>query len=823
MNRIILYLFTVFIWLLILELTGISALSAQTPEVSEGKKINSEILSPLQEKSSEESYNIVSPLNDSFNATMEPGETREFEAVRIGSTVWDLFYKYRTIQKPLFVKYTHNDLTTIRPFGSTYVDFTLKVENDAPLGNVEFMVEYGYYTTGEPDDFDTLTIYLTISTDEIISVPNIPVGQEVAHVGETVSISSGGSESNLGHTVEYQYDWGDGVLSDWGNSNQSHIYSSSGFLEIRARARCQVHTGVYSGWSDTKTVSVNDLPDLVASFIDFNPTSGEAGSTLNIDVTVKNTGTGMAGSSILRYYLSESDFVSPSDWEIGFDVVPALSAGSESEQSLSWKIPADLVDGTYYIGCIVDADLQVTELNEGNSFCLKDKTFEKTTPAIPDLTLTHGGINPGEGGLGTSLNVKVTAKNIGDGPAGECTLEFFLCLDPDISVLDFPIGSARVPALNPGEDTEAEITITVDESIQPDSYYFGFELDSEKEVEESDEWNYFFLPGVQFNRLPDPDLTVTSMSFSPDTARSGDNLNVGITLKNLDSGSSGTFKVKYYLSADAVITNADILIGTTTVSNLEGLAEINSDIDKTIGNSLPDGIYYLGCIVDPNDEVSETNENNNVFCFSSPLLKDDLPDILSLSPSGISTSTMDSKPELTVTFSEKIEEGSGCLTIYQKIPGGEDKLVRDKECWEGRITDNSITFRLSTGLDRFAEHYVLLDAGFVSDLNGNQFEGISDKTVWTFKTGDFPTEVPEITRTDFKIYPNPAHDKVSIQFPDTKAPYIITLVDIAGHVVAQRETTSAIETIDLSNVPGGVYLLKVNNQNHYETWKLIVQ
>ncbi len=92
---------------------------------------------------------------------------------------------------------------------------------------------------------------------ETISTPNTPSGSSSGKAGQSLSYSTGGSTSNLGHDVEYRFNWGDGSYSNWGSSSQSHTYTTVNSYTVRAQARCQIHTDKVSGWSSGKSVSIS--------------------------------------------------------------------------------------------------------------------------------------------------------------------------------------------------------------------------------------------------------------------------------------------------------------------------------------------------------------------------------------------------------------------------------------------------------------------------------------------------------------------------------------------------------------------------------------
>ena len=90
-------------------------------------------------------------------------------------------------------------------------------------------------------------------TIESVSTPTTPVGPTTGDLGVSYSFSTGGAVSNMGHPVEYQFDWGDGSLSSWGPSTQSKSWNSLGSFVIKARGRCVTHPSVVSDWSSGLT------------------------------------------------------------------------------------------------------------------------------------------------------------------------------------------------------------------------------------------------------------------------------------------------------------------------------------------------------------------------------------------------------------------------------------------------------------------------------------------------------------------------------------------------------------------------------------------
>ncbi|MFH1231555.1 MAG: hypothetical protein V1709_08690 [Planctomycetota bacterium] len=106
---------------------------------------------------------------------------------------------------------------------------------------------------------------VTINLPETVSAPTQPTGIISGTTGTSYDYSTGGASSNLGHAVEYQFDWGDGSYSDWSTSTTvSKSWSSANTYIVKAQARCATHTSVSSTWSSGLSVTIN-LPDTVSA------------------------------------------------------------------------------------------------------------------------------------------------------------------------------------------------------------------------------------------------------------------------------------------------------------------------------------------------------------------------------------------------------------------------------------------------------------------------------------------------------------------------------------------------------------------------------
>lgn len=105
-------------------------------------------------------------------------------------------------------------------------------------------------TEGQITEFSLMS-----QVSEAVTKPNTPSGPNIGTVGTRYTYSTGGSFSNLGHSVQYFFDWGDGTGSGWlpaEITTASKSWSSAGTYSIKVRARCATDASAVTTWSGTR-------------------------------------------------------------------------------------------------------------------------------------------------------------------------------------------------------------------------------------------------------------------------------------------------------------------------------------------------------------------------------------------------------------------------------------------------------------------------------------------------------------------------------------------------------------------------------------------
>ncbi|MEU7771455.1 discoidin domain-containing protein [Micromonospora taraxaci] len=108
---------------------------------------------------------------------------------------------------------------------------------------------------------------------------------------------------------------------------------------------------------------------------------------------------------------------------------------------------------------------------------------------------------------------------------------------------------------------------------------------------------------------PNPDLTVTGMSFSPSAPVETSTITLSATVRNAGSAASGATNVNFYLGSTRV--------GTASVGSLA--AGASTTVSASIGTR-DSGSYPLSAKVDESNTVVEQDDTNNSYTNPSPLV-----------------------------------------------------------------------------------------------------------------------------------------------------------------------------------------------------------
>ena len=279
-----------------------------------------------------------------------------------------------------------------------------------------------------------------------------------------------------------------------------------------------------------------------------------------------------------------------------------------------------LAPGSFEVVAIVDP------AEAGRPFGRVEEEIEENNTAVlplgilprPDLRVERIVIDPPSPvPQGAMITVFADIRNEGDGPiVRPLEVEFALrpVLPEDEPPAEFePFARATIATLDPG--TQAAAKVELDTSAMPaGTYELRVTVDPERAIPELNEGNNAL--SIAFELLGEegavagelPDLVVTRLTIDPEEARVGETVTVRATVRNQGRRDAGAFRVVFFYRRqgdDRLVNFANFRLG--------GLA---SGAEQTLRAELDTSIVWRGrfeilVVVDINDEVQESNEENN--------------------------------------------------------------------------------------------------------------------------------------------------------------------------------------------------------------------
>ncbi|MBR8827564.1 MAG: pre-peptidase C-terminal domain-containing protein [Gomphosphaeria aponina SAG 52.96 = DSM 107014] len=363
-----------------------------------------------------------------------------------------------------------------------------------------------------------------------------------------------------------------------------------------------------------------------------------AGDSFELEFTIQNTEGDNADQFEVKFYLSDNEWISTSDKQLGSFTIDSLT-GNTTTGKLTTKLTLPAAgdefwksDGAYYIGMIVDPANSVEETSEENNsntgeFADLDPVNIKVTPDPVDLAgkLFNVVTEPLLAGANFAIDFEI--ENIQGGNAGKFQVKFYISDNDWISNNDRQLGSFTVNNLK-GNTTTGALTKKLTLPTAEDEfwkgereYYLGMIIDEANTIEESSKNNnsnqgeFADLDPVNIT-LP-VDLAGKLFNVVTEPLLPGASFDLDFEIENIQKGNAGQFEVKFYLSDNDWISNNDWELGSFTVNGLNG----NTTTGKLTKNlTLPgtedefwksEGTYYFGMIIDEVNAVEESLEDNN--------------------------------------------------------------------------------------------------------------------------------------------------------------------------------------------------------------------
>lgn len=379
------------------------------------------------------------------------------------------------------------------------------------------------------------------------------------------------------------------------------------------------------------TINLASWPDLDVSAL-VTPATDTVGTTLAIQYTVKNNGTG----SIINKGWSDGIYLSPTPTlndatQINLGNTTqnrTLSPGQSYTQQTSFLIPGNLTPGAYYIIIKADASNLVFENNaKANNVRASASTTNFIALPQTDLFVVTGQILSSTVTAGQPVSLQWTVKN--NGPQSTVipswTDAVYLSTNPVFDASDRLIGSTSISLpLSPGNTYTKSLTVTVPQEAEG-TVFFIVNVDRFNQHNDNNRANNTLVMTLDGGGsgsvpivIPPPADLVPTLVSVPSQVFASQPITIRANVKNNGTGPTpaSAWIDQVYLSTDTQISHG-IYLGTQMHTGILAAGAAYSDTLQLMLPPNVSGNYYLLYQTDVGNAVFERgNEGNNVAIAS---------------------------------------------------------------------------------------------------------------------------------------------------------------------------------------------------------------
>jgi subtilase family serine protease len=351
-------------------------------------------------------------------------------------------------------------------------------------------------------------------------------------------------------------------------------------------------------WSDLQ-------PDLTIVSVTATPSTQSVGDSVDVTVTVRNDGSGDAGSfqvDLIQHSATTPSIGTPGDYQ---DTVDGLPAGTETPVVFPGLSSAVL--GVWSMYAIVDTVQLVNEESETNNI----SSASTVTWQGIDLHVTAMTPQTANPVLGQTMYVDVTVENLGNLASGLFDLALFY--DPSKVPEAGDAASQEIEdSLNAGFSKIIRFNGVTSATTGPWSMYAFIDNDNPGRVDEYNEFNNLFGP-LQTVTWRAPDLVVTDVSPSSLNPSIPGTIDVVVTVQNQGDAPAGPFTVGlYHNEAAAPAAGSAGGVDGKTTQAVGGLAS-GGTVPVTFSGIFNDEneTWHMYALADDGTVIAEGVENNN--------------------------------------------------------------------------------------------------------------------------------------------------------------------------------------------------------------------
>lgn len=304
-------------------------------------------------------------------------------------------------------------------------------------------------------------------------------------------------------------------------------------------------------------------------------------------------------------------------------------------------------------------------------------------------------------------------------------------------------------------------TLTLPPHVKYGSRYLLIRADALGDIDERYETNNSRTIPITITARPDLHIDSSTVPYTGDTIGSGSTFTGRITLGNSPETSQleDNFAVHYHLCHTNDDSSCTLLGGQTLIQDISPGSTLSySTLSLTIPDSVVRGTRYLRTVVDANDEVIESNEENNEDF--DPIMITGWPDLVpaSLSPA-TTTVTQGKTVEVTYEYTNSGNTSSGVgfdNTLYYSL---DEKITSDDQLLHtqsipspltaGSSASHTATVTIPTGAT-LGSGYI----GLITDSQDDVGEGAGEDNNSTGIAVKILEPTPELSMQSWSISPN---------------------------------------------------------------------
>lgn len=377
--------------------------------------------------------------------------------------------------------------------------------------------------------------------------------------------------------------------------------------------------------------------------IDFTPTCSSqlpelvlTGDSFDFVHEVENLGTGIPdnrgtsdGTNYLSYsiYLSADDQLSGEDLLLSGGYTTAVSPHDWVSIKSTLTVPNDLAAGTYYVIVEVDDLDEYEESDEtNNALALAINVQEALSP---DLIISYNGVTTAAQ-ANTIISANMRISNLGGSDLEDVSVSFYLSeinvFSEELEPLQMASSTLNIGAYQEGINRVFLPVIPYD--TEPGRYVLFAKIDSDDQIIELNEDNNIAKASIQILDAVAPDFMIERSTESI-TAYQGEvtNRNYSVSYFVVNNGTKADqTNVAVYFSLDDVFDGQDNLLTTNTDVFVNAGGQTFSSSTFTLPNLLA-GNYTIFLVADPQDELLELDEDDNVTAVPLNVLPPSKPDL----------------------------------------------------------------------------------------------------------------------------------------------------------------------------------------------------